>query len=344
MRAVRIAVVASSLLLMMPSAACRKTPPDATADAAASAAPSASEAPRDPVDAGAGARPVRLARRDAPFAEARRTRIAKLSDDRALAEQADALSRIWGAVPAAMRVQRAELTSASRRAIFVEPDPPDGRAFVVVGDDQGEPAWTKDRPAGGIMPPVGRMAIAPGPRGRVMLAVCDPPTKTVAAREWDEDGSAFADFQALAVEACDDVSVLYWQHHGWVIVAAGLEGSRAQLLTESGGLAWGPSGAAVGGRWRAAAPASIAADSDTSVILVQLATVAGADHALAYRYDERGASLWPTPIDLGAVRVDGGRERIEIDRPRPGVVRATLPGSPASAVNVMSNGEVTRPR
>lgn len=309
--------------------------PDA-ASSAPEATPTASVAVVDE-DAAAS---IPRSRREAPAVEARRSRLARLADEPALARSAEALAKALGGTPPAMRVQRAELTSGARSAWLVEPDPPDRRAFVLVATGDGERAWTKERPAGGILAPIGAMAIAPGPRGRVMLAVCDPPTRSVAAREWDEDGTAFADFQALAVEACDDVSVFYWRRHGWILVATGPRGSRAQLLTEGGGLAWGEGGLAVGGAWRAPAPASLAADSDTSVVLVQMASVAGADHALAYRYDERGGALWPTPVDLGTTKPPRDA-RLPLERPRPGVVRVALADR---AVEITSSGDVRRAR
>ncbi len=68
------------------------------------------------------------------------------------------------------------------------------------------------------------------------MAACAPPTSSVALRLWDEDGSPFADFQALETKACDAVTLLYWPSHGWIIaIAAGAE-TRAQPVSEAGAL------------------------------------------------------------------------------------------------------------
>src|SRR5262249_38723644 len=137
----------------------------------------------------------------------------------------------------------AELTAAGRRIVLVmEAGKPtsDARPIALVIDDKSGVVWSKQRPIAGIMPPVGPIAIAPGPLGRVALAACDPPTSLVALRLWDDDGSPFADFQALTgVESCDALTLLYWPEHGWIVVAARPGVTRARLIKESGGPAWG---------------------------------------------------------------------------------------------------------
>ena len=204
--------------------------------------------------------------------------------------------------------------------------------------------WSKERPAAGIKTPIGAMAIAAGPRGRFALAVCDPPTSSVALRLWDDDGSPFADFQALETKTCDALSLLYWPGHGWVMAVAAGADLRAQLVTEAGVLAWGP-GRILGARFRTIAPVSLASDSTSSFVLVQYSQSPGADrevdHAVAFRYDATAQPLWPSPIDLGGVRrVTLGQERIPLTRSNDRVVRAALVGG--VTMEIRSNGETRR--
>lgn len=244
---------------------------------------------------------------------------------------------------ASLVVESVPLTAAGRRAwLFEGGDAPHRLApYAVVTDERGHVLWSKDRAIGGITPPVGELALASGPSNRVVLAACDAPTSSVAARVWDDDGTPFADFEALELDGCEHVSVLYWPRHGWIIVASTTAtGPRAQLLTESGRLAFGGSaGVAIGATWRAAAPVSLALDTPESFVAVQYAR--SPDHALAFRYDANGAALWPAPVDLGAVAgVKPGSERVPVARPRDGVVRATL--ADGAVVEIGSSGDVLR--
>jgi hypothetical protein len=273
--------------------------------------------------------------------------VTRLGQDAALARnEATLRAQFGGAIPPVLVVESAALPGG-RRALLVADGGKDGaaqeRPMVLVVDEANALVWTKDRPAAGITPPVGQLAIAAAPRGRVMMAVCDPPTSVVALREWDTDGSPFADFHALDVEACEAVSLLYWPRHGWIVVAARADGLRAQLLQESGGLAWGR-GIPVGARWRTVAPAALAADTDDSFVLAQYAAAAGAvDRAMAFRYDARGAPLWQAAVDLGEVpRVAPGEERVVLEPGMNGVVRATLAGG--RVVEIAASGELLRAR
>jgi hypothetical protein len=278
--------------------------------------------------------------------EARRSSVAQLAAEPVLAAKGELLRKQFGgALPSSFGLQVTALTAARRRAVLVGAERTDGTLespMVLVVDEHDALVWSKERPVAGIKPPVGPIAIAAGPEGRFAIAVCDPPTSSVALRLWDADGSPFADFQALEAKACDALTLLYWPTHGWIMVAASATEARAQLVTDNGGLAWS-GGRSLGARWRTAAPVSLAADSATSFVLVQYSQSPGvdrdADHALAFRYDVNGEPLWPAPIDLGAVRrVEQGKERIALTR-TPDALRATLP---TAQVELRSNGEVRR--
>src|SRR5262249_52838100 len=143
--------------------------------------------------------------------EARRARISKIDGERALAKNVDTVrAHFGGKLPDKLTVQVADL-AGHRRAVFAADDakPPSESAPLVVGDDD-VPLWVKERPAAGIMAPIGPLAIAPGPHGRIALAACDPPTSSVALRLWDDDGQPFADFSTMDIEGCDALSILYW--------------------------------------------------------------------------------------------------------------------------------------
>jgi hypothetical protein len=274
--------------------------------------------------------------------------VTRIEADPVLAANAEALRKQYGgAIPASLAVQATDLGADRRRALLVGAERKDGtleNPMLFIVDERGTLVWSKERPAAGIKAPIGALAVAAGPRGRFALAVCDPPTSSVALRLWDEDGSPFADFQALETKGCDALSLLYWPSHGWLLaVSAGTE-LRAQLVTEAGALAWGP-GRPLGARFRTIAPVSLASDSASSFVLVQYSQSPGTDrevdHAVAFRYDALAQPLWPTPIDLGAVRrVAPGQERITLMRSPDGVIRAALSGG--ATMELRSNGETRR--
>jgi hypothetical protein len=277
--------------------------------------------------------------------EALRSRVTRFADEPALDGATELLERHFAGARSSYDVQTTPLTAAGRRIVLIsESDKPtsDARpfAFVAAGPNV---LWSKERPVAGIMPPVGPIAIAPAPAGRVALAACDPPTSILALRIWDDDGSPFADFQALAIEDCKALSLLYWPRHGWIVVDAYVGATRAQMLDENGGQKW-RQGIDVGVRSRASAlaPASLAADTDDSFVLVQVAAPSGADngplHALAFRYDARGNPLWPAPIDLGDVGRAAGA-RVQLVPANPGV-RVTLPNG--RALDLRPTGEIAR--
>jgi hypothetical protein len=280
--------------------------------------------------------------------EARRSSVTRVEADPVLSANVAALRKQHGgAIPASLSVQATDLGADRRRAVLAGVERSDGSLdspMLFVVDERGVLLWSKDRPAAGIKPPVGSLAIAAGPHGRFALAACDTPTSSVALRLWDEDGSPFADFQALETKACDAITLLYWPGHGWLIAIAAGPDTRLQLVTDSGGLKWGP-GKILGARFRTIAPVSFASDGPTSFVLVQYSQSPGADrdvdHAVAFRYDDNGQPLWPAPIDLGAVRrITPGQERIALTRTNDGVLRASLVGG--VTMEIRSNGETRR--
>ncbi|MDB4938210.1 MAG: hypothetical protein JWP87_5182 [Labilithrix sp.] len=332
---------------------------DAGGDAAPSYEPAASvsasaSAPAAPAAPDTSSSPARAARRrelsGAPGSglEARRSSVTRIEAEPVLSANAAALRRQYGGVlPASLAVQATDLGADRRRAILAGAERQDGtleNPMLFIVDEHGAALWSKERPAAGIKPPVGALAIAAGPHGRFALAACDPPTSSVALRLWDEDGSPFADFQALETKACDAVSLLYWPSHGWLIaITAGSE-TRVQLVTETGALAWSP-GRVLGARFRTIAPVTLASDSPSTFVLVQYSQSPGvdrdADHAIAFRYDANAQPMWASPVDLGAVRrVAPGQERIALTRTSDGVLRAALAGG--LTVEIRSNGETRR--
>jgi hypothetical protein len=273
-----------------------------------------------------------------PF-EARRTRPKKLDEDRALASSADVLRAHFGAkLPERLAVQSADLVSPRRRAILAVDEsktPAESAPIVLVANDDGSPLWVKERPAAGILAPIGPLAIAPGPRGRVALAVCDPPTSAVAVRLWDEDGSPFADFSVMDTEGCDAISFLYWPKVGWLVVVVRPGATRAQLLRESGALAWGR-GVEIGTRAMKPTGASLAFDGEDKFFLVERAPVDGPrDHVFAYLFDARAVAQWPSAVDLGETKLAIG-ERILLARGGMHLVRAVL--GPGDAVDIPPRG------
>lgn len=279
--------------------------------------------------------------------EALRRKVTRVEDDPALVAAVDGLKKHYGGqVPKELWLQAAERPAGRGRALIVgdATKPPPGDPFAIAVDETGAVKFTKDHPAAGIMAPIGPLAIAAGPSGRIALAVCDPPTTRVALRIWDDDGSPFADYDAMDIDDCAAVSLLYWPRRGFVIAATRPGTTKLQLISENGALSW-RRGTEIGARSPTGAPASLAADSDESFVLVQYGSLSAEPgarpHALAFRFDRHGAPLWPLPADLGLQPVDRPEgDRIVLARPKAGVVRATL--AKDHVVDVTSNGTVSK--
>jgi hypothetical protein len=352
----------TALLSVVPAACSRKGGEAALGDAgpiASAAAPleppaSAAEAPPEPLDESPPARDAETPRRPLEAAEPRRTTLRRLEDDRTLRPHGELLrAHFGGSIPAPIEIQ-ATPVGGERRAILVTGGAVDRRPFLFVLDAEDRVVWTKERPLAGIAPGVREIVVLPGSDGQVAISWFDVPTKLVALRVWDATGGILADFQLFSIESGDALSALYWPGRGFLVVAAEARGAaRAQLLDESGRLAWGQGGKALPWVSRGGAPVAIAVDTESSVVLAQVGEVEKAragdpGHALAWRYDARGAALWERPIDLGAVTPQGGGgagARIGATRASEGVVRVSIPsGGSRRALEVNAVGVVSAAR
>jgi hypothetical protein len=265
----------------------------------------------------------------------------RLDADPILAAYLPAITRLVdGGAPGKSAVQSTALSIKGRRAILVGDRYPQ---LFVFDDREPDPVWMRERAVAGITPPIGQFALAAAPKGRVALAIVDPPTSMVALRIIDQDGSPFADLESLAFTGPAELSLLYWQNHGWVVVTSGGGITRAQLVSEDAKRTWGTdrAGIDVAGRPRAGSPVAIIADTDDSLMMVQITRGASDDgtfHAYAFRYDARGEALLKSPIDLGAVKPASAKDRAVLTGVRPGVVTAKLPDG--VTVEVHATGEV----
>lgn len=264
---------------------------------------------------------------------ATRARLVRLEEDPVLAANAAAVrAHFEGRAAAQLAVQTVPLTQAGAAAVVVSDAtraPGESSPFVLVVDGPSHAArWTKDHPAGGVLAPFGPFGIASGPKGRVAFAICDPPTKRVALRLWDDDGSAFADFDAMDAEDCTTTTSLYWPEHGWLVVVTRPGQTRAQLVSEGGQLRWGR-GLDLGTRSKTGAAVALAQEGDLFT-LVQPGAATGvpgeAEHAFAFHYDAKGA-LAGAPRDLGAMPRDAAiLDPLPVEALRPGVLRVMLGG------------------
>lgn len=240
----------------------------------------------------------------------------------------------------------------ARRAVLAYREPGALKPLLLVRGAHGELLWQHDRPTGGLLRPVTELALASGPEGGVVLFSYDAPTQLVAARMWGASGALLADYEALRIAACDALSALYWHGRGWVVGCSTRDGARLSLLTEAGALGWnGLTGVALATNWRAAAPLSLVADTDHTVMawhvgyLEARPTSRSADHLFVSRYDARGKALWPGPLDAGRLpaRVRDTATRVVLQRLTPGTVRATIASGSRFSVVVSSEGRVLKP-
>lgn len=281
----------------------------------------------------------------APAAEARRVSLRRLDDERALVpHRALVTDHFGGALPSPLELQSAALPD-DHRALLVYGEPRRRAPFLLVTGAQGELLWTKERPLAGTRQVVTEMVVAPGPHGEVALLWCDIPTQIVGLRKWDSAGVVLADFEVIEVDVCEALSALYWPGRGWVAVASQHGAARAQLLDELGKRAWGSKGNELPWTARPSAPASIAVDSDASVILFQVGDLrrgegTAPDRVLAMRFDTLGTALWERPLDLGAAPAGIVAPRVETSVVAPGKVRVSL--GPRSTVTVTSSGAILR--
>jgi hypothetical protein len=314
---------------------------DPTASASSASDAPAAEPPSPPAAPSTGV-PAAFLPLDA--AEPRRSVLRRVDEERALApHEAVIRAHFEGAIPSPLEVQTAALPG-DRRAFLVYGEPRRRSPLILVTSASGELLWTKERPLAGTRQVVTEMVVTPGPHGEVALLWCDIPTQVVGLRRWAADGVVLADFEVIEVDVCEALSGLYWPGRGWVAVASQHGAARVQLLDEAGKRSWGPRGNELPWTARPSSPASIAVDSDVSVMLLQAGFrnadgegSAAADRVLAMRYDTLGTPLWPQPIDLGPAPT-GPAPRIAAARAGTGKVRVSL-GARATAI-VTSAGAI----
>jgi hypothetical protein len=290
-----------------------KAAPSASAAAVESAAPSSAsaveptEAPTSHADEPAEA-PAVDPGPPIPAAEARRTTLRKLAEDKALAPHEELLQEHFGKpISFPLAVQAAPLAGGGRALLF-QSGGKDHNPFILVLDGAGQSLWIKERPLAGIVPGVTEMVLVPTAKGDVVLSWYDPPSKIIAARHWDARGSILVDFPLLHADACSALAGLHWPHQGFVIAAATAGAARVQLLDEQGTLAFGgEEGVELPWTSRADVPVAIAVDAGPGVTLFQAGHAGAAkpgappDHLLAARFDVHGKALWSKPLVVGPV-------------------------------------------
>jgi hypothetical protein len=248
-------------------------------------------------------------------------------------------------------VQVAAVTGG-RTAALIQATRGDARPLVLLLEPSGRVAWVKTNPMGGVKPGATEAALASGPAGHVALAWCNPSSGSVALRQWAEDGGAFADYEAARFDSCEALSALYWPRKGWLLAIASLAGLVLQRVTEDGALAWGRSGIMLPWTARAAAPASLALDTEETFLLFRLGQSGGPsspDFVFVSRYGPDGQQIWPATLSVKRLDAPPAlpSPRLVLEAAPEGGVRATLParatgtGQPA-VVEVGSDGVVVR--
>jgi hypothetical protein len=285
--------------------------------------------------------------------EARRG-IALATDPLLGRHQAALEAHFKGPVPYPLAFQ-VVVAGAGRAAVLLQATKGEPSPLIWLLDSTGEVLWTKDHPLGGVKPGVSQPSLAAGPDGHVCLAWCNGSTDSIALRRWAEDGGAFADYDALHVDACEALSVLYWPRHGWLLAVASPGGAALQRIDGNGGRAWGSDGLPLPWTWRVTAPVSLALDTEDSVILFRLGQSGGAgsaEYVFASRWSPDGRPMWPGPLSVKRLTAPPSDPsvRLVLDPAPDGAIRATLPGAghggpgslAAVVVEVASDGTVTR--
>jgi hypothetical protein len=336
--------VATAVALALLGAACRRNAPE-QADAAPAPTSVASASPRP---AGLSALAPAIATADLRV-EARRGTLPG-PDPLTERHRAALEAHFGGPVPYPLAFQVATI-SPDRAAVLLQATRGEARPIVWLLDASGAIVWAKEHPIGGVKPGVSEAVIAPGPDGHVCLAWCNAATDSIALRRWAEDGGAFADYDAVHVDACDALSVLYWPRRGWVLAAAFPGGATLELVNENGSRVWGNDGLALPWTWRGAAPVSLALDTLDSLLLFRLGQSGGAgsgEYVFATRWSPDGRPMWPGPLSLKRLPapIADPLVRVVLTPGAEGTIRATLPGGALSIgdvdVEVASDGAVSR--
>jgi hypothetical protein len=239
-----------------------------------------------------------------------------------------------------------------RAAVLLQATRGEARPLVWLVDGSGKVLWTKEHPTGGVKPGVSEISLAAGPDGHICLAWCNAATDSIALRRWAEDGSAFADYEVLHVDACSALSVLYWPRRGWIVAVAWPGGASFQLISENGALTWGRDGMSYPWTFRSPAAVSLALDAIDSVMMFRLGQSGGptsAEYIFATRFSVDGRPLWPGPMSLKRLAAPVGDPSLRLPlSPGPdGTVRVELSraqsgGDSDVVIDVASDGTVIR--
>jgi hypothetical protein len=307
---------------------------DRSRGASADAGASANGPDAAPVDASSTAHEDPPPETPPTWSEARRARLsaAQIANEPGLEKNAAALrEHFGGAIPAAIDLQAVPLANG-RQILLVEAVADEPKPMALLVDADGASVWTRERPTGGITPPVRALTLTPRPDSGVALFFWDEPTQLLAVRMWNADGAPFADLQIARAPRVDAIAAAWWKGRGWLAVASMPGAARAHLLRENGTPSWGADGVAVGAATKASRPVAIALDTKETWVLVQRAPRPAGERVLAFRYDTGGEPLWKQPTDLGPSK---GTDRIDATRARDGVVRIAFDGK---TVELRSDG------
>ena len=281
-------------------------------------------------------------------AEAKRGRLEPASDPRVAQARGLVSAHFGGKLPAELSYQSVSLEHGAVALLLDGKTAASGPLLLALGPHH-KVLWTRKRPLAGIVPGTHAVTLSRGPRGDVALFWFNEPSATVATRMWDVEGGLLMDAQVMETDSCEALSVFFWPHRGWVVVAARQSSLLVQLLGENGDRDFGARGRTIATRWRAAAPVSIVADTPDSVMLFHLGYLAlspnptSGDHLFAHRYDAHGVPLWRGPLDAGRLpaRVHDESVRVAVRHTAPGRVLASLPAQVAGGhfeVEVRSTG------
>jgi hypothetical protein len=336
---------ARCLVLAIALVGCRGKATDAAGAPSASATPSVasvttSGAEQVPLAAAISAADLRVEARRGLATDA----------DPLLSRHRAKLEAHFGAPPPFPLAYQVVAVENGKAAVLLQATRGEPRPLVWLLTAAGDLVWEKEHPMGGVKPGASEPALTPGPDGHVCLAWCNASTESIAFRRWAEDGGAFADYDALHVEACDALSVLYWPRRGWVLGVAAPTGATLELINDNGERAWGNDGLSLPWTWDGPAPLSLALDTPDSMLLFRLGRSGSAgsgEYLFASRWSADGRPMWPGPLSVKRLegKVTDPRARVSLRPGHEGATEASLAAGiagPAVVVEVQSDGTITR--